>query len=439
MPADYRENDSFFHAAVAHKLAFFASHAEHAIFVGGNDGRVEWANDAGCRLCECTREELVGRRLRLFPDDPDAERAATEHIRERFEAGAHARVQAAIRSSQRRGLWIDLEVTPIPADASAPGGWIALATDVTKGKRAEGALAESEECYRSMVEHSPIPMAVHSKGRLVYANRAALDLLGAASAEAVLGRPVFDFLHPDYHRLASERIQKMELVGDPAAPVTEKLLRTDGSLVEVELLATPIVWRGASAIQLVGHALCGPPKEAELAHRRSAVDLSSLVLELAPRIEARIAPRALVAFDLAGDLLGVEGERAGLADLVTTVVEQAAAALPSGRGAIRVRTEMRELDTQELATFVPAGSVLPGRFVTLEVWDDGRGLDGAMRAQLFDESFPESFPGRGPGLANALALTCVHGGALRVESEAGGSTRILVGLPGFEAGLSTTA
>jgi PAS domain S-box-containing protein len=431
MPADPRRDDDLFcDAAVVRKLVLFASRTEHAIFVGGDDGRVQWANDAACRLCGCTRDELVGRRPRLFPGDPDAERAAAEHVRARFEANERARVHASIRDGQGRCLWIDLEVAPIPADGSAPGGWIAIASEVTEGEHADAAVAESEESYRNLVERSPVPMAVRSQGRLVFANRSALDLLGATSPEAVLGRPVFDFLHPDYHRLASERIQKMELVGDPAAPMTEKLLRVDGSPVEVELYATPISWRGAPAVELVGLAFRGAQRGAEARRRRRpAVDLSRLVLELAPRIEARIAPRALVGFDLAGDLPAVEGERAHLADLVTAVVEQAAAALPGGCGGIHVRTATRELDAQELVTFVTADSARAGPFVTLEVCSEGRGLDAAMRARLFDESFRDSFPGRGPGLANALAVVRSYGGALRIESNAGGSTRILAGLP----------
>ena len=240
---------------VSRKLHWFATHAEQALFVGGPDGRVEWANDAACRLCGATRAELVGRRVQLFPDDAEAQREAAEYIGRRVGAGERVRLEAALRGREGRALWIDLEVTPIAADGDAPGGWVAVAVDVTERKRAEAAIAESEERYRSLVEHSPEPVAVHSEGRLVYANPAALELLGATSDDEVLGRPVFDFVHPDYHALAAERILKMELVGDPAELIVERLLRVDGSPVDVELAATPITWRGAPAIQLAGRVV----------------------------------------------------------------------------------------------------------------------------------------------------------------------------------------
>jgi PAS domain S-box-containing protein len=278
-------------------------------------------------------------------------------------------------------------------------------------------LAEREERFRNLVDLSPEPVAVHSEGRVVYANRAALALLGAASADAVLGHPIFDFVHPDYHGLVRERIHKMESVGDPAAPVLETLLRVDGSPVEAELAATPIVWRGKPAFQLVGRALAASD-EPETPAAGATVDLSRLVLELAAHIERRIAPRAAVSFDLAGGSLAVRGDPARLSELVATLASQAAAALPAGCGSLRVTTGVRKLAQRDLAGFEPARDVAPGRFAMLEV-AAGADLGPALRAQLFDAPFARRFPGRGPGLAGALAVARALGGALRVGSAGG--------------------
>jgi PAS domain S-box-containing protein len=427
MPPDSPESDLLRDPAVARKLALFASRAEQAIVVGSGDGRVEWANEAACRLSGWRDGEIVGRTLQLFPDDPDAERAVSQHIRERLRAGARARVEASVRHRHGRTLWVALEVTPVPGEGGAAGGWVAIVTDMTERKRAEAALAESEERYRSMVEHSPEPMAVHSQGRVVFANRAALQLLGATSADAVLGRSLFDFLHPDYYGMAVERIQKMELVGDPAAPVVETLLRVDGTPVDVELAATPIVWRGEPAIQLAGHALGAPRRPEALPQRRPVIDLSRLVLELAPQLEAAVAPRAAVSFDLAGNLAPIEGERQRLAALVVALVAYATTVLPDGLGGVRLRTAMRELDARALEAFAASGHLRPGRFVTLEVGVDCARLPEILAVPFADVAFPERIPAGGAGLASAIALARAHGGVLRVESGAG--TRILVALP----------
>ena len=376
------------------------------------------------------REGLVGRRLQLFPDDPDAQHAAAEHIGARLASGETARLEASLGVRDGREIWIALQVTPVPGGAGDAPGWVAIASDISERKRAEAELVESEERYRRLVEDSPEPAAVHADGRLVYVNRAALALLGAESPPAVLGRPVFDFLHPDFHRLAAERILKMELVGDPAAPVVERLLRVDGSPVDVELAATPILWRGKPAIQLAGHAVGRAPEPPEPESERTpVVDFSSVVLELASRIEDRIAPRAAVSLDLSAALVALPGGAARLRELICSVVAQANASLPRGRGQLLLRSEARELSRSELAEFAPRSGAEAGRYLVFEVCAEDGELDAASRARVFEAAFPQRFPGRGPGLAGALAIARAEGGALRVRSGAGRGVGIALALP----------
>jgi PAS domain S-box-containing protein len=406
--------------AVARRLALFASRAEQALFVGGADGRLEWANEAACRLCGVSLDHLVGRRLQLFPDDPDAQRRAAEHIRGRLAAGARARVEAAIRDGAGRARWIDLEVAPVPGEADVPEGWVAVATDVSERKRAEAELVESEERYRRMVDASSKAVAVHCGGEVIYANRAALELIGASSPEQVLGRPVFDFLHPDFHPLVAERILKMEAAGDPAVPLVEQVVRLDGSSVATEVAATPIVWRGRPAIQIVAEPVAASERAAVAVRPpQPCVELSGLVLELAQRIEDRIAPRAQVSFELCGGLPPVAGDAAALAELVVGVVTQAAARLPGGSGRIAVCTGLREA----------AGSEDPGPWVTLEVGHDGPPLEARARAGLFEPGFARRFPRCGPGLAPARAIARRLGGWLVLEGGPGAAERVVLRLP----------
>jgi hypothetical protein len=225
---------------------------------------------------------------------------------------------------------------------------------------------------------------------------------------------------------------KMELVGDPAELVVERLLRVDGSPVDVELAATPVVWRGAPAIQLSGRPVerqpAKPAPRPAATPRGRVVDLSALVLELAPWIEGRLAPRAAVSFDLAAALLEVPGEAGPLAALLRAVIGQAAGALPGGRGALRVRTRVAELSEDEAGSFVPPGSLRRGSYLLVEaVADRGQLPQGALVA-LFAPGFAERFPGNGPGLAAALELARAHRGALRVQSGPGG-VRVSAALP----------
>ena len=67
----------------------------------------------------------------------------------------------------------------------------------------------------------------------------------------------------------------------------------------------------------------------------------------------------------------------------------------------------------------------PGRYVLLEVRDDGPGMDAETVSRIFDPFFTTKFTGRGLGLAAVLGVMRGHRGGLHVESRPGGGT----GLP----------
>jgi PAS domain S-box-containing protein len=109
---------------------------------------------------------------------------------------------------------------------------------------------ESEERYRRLVEFSPEPIVVHSSGQMVFINRAGVRLLGAATAEELIGRSILDFVHPDYHTVAVERLQQTE-VGQQTNPLEEVFVRRDGQLIDVEVVGIPTSYLGNPATQVV--------------------------------------------------------------------------------------------------------------------------------------------------------------------------------------------
>jgi PAS domain S-box-containing protein len=119
-----------------------------------------------------------------------------------------------------------------------------------KRNRAEQALVESERRYRALVEFSPDAVFISRANKIVFANKPCLKLLGALTAEQVLGKSILDFIHADYHALVRERIRILES-GKPVPLSEERIIRLDGSLVDVEISASPFLEDGAHAVQIV--------------------------------------------------------------------------------------------------------------------------------------------------------------------------------------------
>ncbi|QRP45605.1 EAL domain-containing protein [Amycolatopsis sp. FDAARGOS 1241] len=128
-----------------------------------------------------------------------------------------------------------------PADDAGTVAWRAQLARLPRASTAglvgvPADLAELADRYRVLVDLSTDATCVHEAGVLTYANRAALDLLGARSAAEVVGRPVTDFVVADQDR-----------VGEPADTVAAVVKRVDGSKFVVETVSV----RTGDAVQVL--------------------------------------------------------------------------------------------------------------------------------------------------------------------------------------------
>jgi len=146
-------------------------------------------------------------------------------------------------------------------------GTIGFIRDITERKRTEEALRESEERYRLLLEFSPDAITVHSDGKFVYVNPAAVRMYGAANSQELLGKPLLDRVHPDYRKFVKERVQRL-YKGKGAVLLEEKILQLDGTEIEVEVAAIPFIYKGKPAAQMVARDI-SERKRAEEAMRES--------------------------------------------------------------------------------------------------------------------------------------------------------------------------
>jgi PAS domain S-box-containing protein len=114
--------------------------------------------------------------------------------------------------------------------------------------RIEGALKESEERYRNLVELSPDAIVVHHEGKFTYVNPAAVQLWGASSPEDLIGRSILDVVHPDYCDHVKEGIDFIQTYQQPTALAEQKYLRLDGSAIDVEVTGLPFTSEGKAAV-----------------------------------------------------------------------------------------------------------------------------------------------------------------------------------------------
>ncbi len=145
------------------------------------------------------------------------------------------------------------------------------------------ALKESEERYRKLVEHSPDAIIVQSEGRIIFVNAACMRLLGAVSEEEILGRPIFDFVHPDSMDLVSERHQLLEQGADLPF-VEEKYVRLDGKTTDIEASTVRFSFYGVSAFLTLARDITDR-KRAEEQIKASLKEKEVLLKEIHHRVK----------------------------------------------------------------------------------------------------------------------------------------------------------
>ncbi|NNE43948.1 MAG: response regulator [Gemmatimonadetes bacterium] len=160
-----------------------------------------------------------------------------------------------------------------------------------------------------------------------------------------------------------------------------------------------------------------------------SVDLNSLVTHVGRLLEASLPKNASLHFDLTPDLPPVDGDPTQIRQILLNLVTNGSEALEEAGGDVVVETGLADLAREQLDGFLLGDEVEPGRFVYVEVSDDGRGMDDETRLRIFDPFFSTKFAGRGLGLAAVQGIVRRHGGALEVRSRPGRGCRIRVIFP----------
>jgi PAS domain S-box-containing protein len=127
---------------------------------------------------------------------------------------------------------------------------LTIVRDITERKQAEDSLMASEKRYRDLVELSPNGIVIHQDGKVVFANSSALKLAGCKKREQLLGKSIFDFVHPDYREKVAERVGAMLSKTIDVPLLEEKFVKVDGTAYEVEVVAIATSYNAKPAVQV---------------------------------------------------------------------------------------------------------------------------------------------------------------------------------------------
>ncbi len=440
------------------------------------------ANDAAARFYGYSVEELCTQRIQqintLAPEEVAAEMASARDGNRTFFRFKHRLASGEVRH---------VEVYTGPVVVEGRTCLLSIVHDVTARERALEDLARSEAQQRSLLRALPVGVGVHRAGRFIWVNQGLAAMVGRATEELV-GSSIEDLMPDDgrgpassgsevtpLHRASLEcgdgrsvAVDRMELPFDFDGEPCRMLLAVDVSeraRLEADLQRAQrmdAIGRVAGGVAhdfnnlllvVLGAADMLARRPASFEHfsrnleriREATLRAAELTKQLllvsrgtearGERLEVAAVVGALV--DLVGGTLpegidvkidvspglAVQMPRSSLDQVLLNLVVNARDAMPSG-GALAITA--REVELAEH----PAG-LAAGRYVRLEVSDEGEGMSAEVVAKAFEPFFSTKEPGKGTGLGLSTAYGIVRraGGAIEIESATARGTTMRVLLP----------
>jgi len=166
-----------------------------AIAVGGPSGKFELVNPAFEKLFGYTGTEAVGHQVEALLYPPTLSR---KEMNERLKVVKEQSIHETTQRKKKGGELVDVEVYSVPLlMANGEKSVLAVYQDIRERLKAQKALAESEELFRTVSAAAPVGIfRTDANGEILYTNQRWAEMLGRAAEDVVRGTWA-DAVHPE--------------------------------------------------------------------------------------------------------------------------------------------------------------------------------------------------------------------------------------------------
>ena len=196
------------------------------------------------RLTGWTENELIGESITKIYVNPEDRQVLLNELAEK---GYVRDYEVLLRMQDGTETPVSLSANCIFHPDGSPAGVAGIIRDITRRKRAEDALKESEVKFRSLVDHAlEAILIIDMQGKVLFANNAAARTLDAENSANLLGRNVMEMIAPESRDNVAKDLNEVAR-GNDAFLVRYHLISLKGRPVSVECIGKRIMYEGRPA------------------------------------------------------------------------------------------------------------------------------------------------------------------------------------------------
>jgi len=221
------------HLPLADAFEYLFENASDAIYILDMHGNFVAVNRKAEELTGFKREGFIGKSFRkIIPRRSylRATRGFLDVIR-----GKPIRLELELKTAAKKTVLVEVTSTPFISNGKTVGT-LGIVRDISERKKAEKAMQESEERFRTLMEEAPIVICnADLKGTIIYVNKRFEEATGY-SREEVIGKNGFrlGIMSDETLKLLTERM-KQRLLGKPSRLLEGRFRRRDGEWIWAEV------------------------------------------------------------------------------------------------------------------------------------------------------------------------------------------------------------
>ncbi len=213
--------------------------------------RITFVNDAFCKTYGYKPGELIGKHISIVRSEKTPKPIASQILPKTLEGGWTGEIYNKKKNGEEFPVFLSTSV--IKDDNGNPVALIGVAVDITERKKAEEALRQSEERFKSLVNRMlEAVLILQWDGTILFANNSAATLVNLSSPKEAIGTKVMRYLHPD--SLLKVKKALIDARRNPDLFSEEfKVITTDNSIKWVDGLGTRIIYDNRVCILVTLH------------------------------------------------------------------------------------------------------------------------------------------------------------------------------------------